>query len=443
MKNKKTLLATALMVATLLPSLTSCGFTYCQHKLETIKGTPATCLQDGVKSHYKCEFCDQLFGYDRYGIYEIDAPEADTSGKHDLTYLPVQRGTSNSLSRVKFGSYCKICHKDFEIDADDYLKFAPGTQVASSSGTKAQHILEDQTIGTTYTFKAGTPANEKTTIWRDQDTVISGTRDLYTTNVPYVGGKITNLMLMFRNETEKDIRIKYCAEDNGARCYASSLDGEIITIKANSLTAAHLPVKFTATQPGCCHEIYLLDSPSIETKLTVWGAYLPSTYESLSVTSGKMTYKVGERFTVEGLVLTANYVGQTPKTKVVDLEECEIPLRGKILDTSHKLLKVVYRGIVNELPLTVYNPDEYNDFRFNGTPVTDYEVGDVIDYDALSFIAVYGKDRTLANVELTIDDVEHEKIIEPLTEEDNNRTLSFTYKGKTISFKIKVKGGNN
>ena len=120
-KKFKTIITSCIALFALLPTLTSCGFTYCQHKIETIKGEPGKCNSTGIKSYYRCELCEQLFGYDRYGLYEIDAPEIDNNGKHDLVYLPVARGLSNSISRVKYVSQCKICNEQFEIDNDDIL----------------------------------------------------------------------------------------------------------------------------------------------------------------------------------------------------------------------------------------------------------------------------------------------------------------------------------
>jgi hypothetical protein len=159
----KTLLISAFLTAVLMPSMTSCGFTYCQHKLETIKGRPATCKEPGVKSHYKCEFCDQLFGYDRYGIYEIEAPEIDDNGVHDLVYMPKTRGLSQKLNRVEYVAHCTICEEDFEIDSDDITNFAPSTNFRSYTGgtvqnnlVNAKHVLEEGTVGTQFTFKAGT-----------------------------------------------------------------------------------------------------------------------------------------------------------------------------------------------------------------------------------------------------------------------------------------------
>ena len=200
-KNIKNIIASAIAVIALLPSLTSCGFTYCQHKIETIKGEAATCESHGIKSYYKCELCEQLFGYDRYGLYEIDAPEVDDNGKHDLIYLPVARGLSNNLSRVKYVSYCKICDAQFDIDDDDLIKFAPGTNIASSlndvgnSNVSSKHVRDGDTIGTTYTIKAGTKANNKTTIWRTGDSPLSGTSTLYSTSIPFTANIITDTLL--------------------------------------------------------------------------------------------------------------------------------------------------------------------------------------------------------------------------------------------------------
>ena len=451
-KITKTIITSAVMLFTLLPTLTSCGFTYCQHKLETIKGTPANCRETGIKSHYECEFCGQLFGYDRYGIYEIEEPEVDESGTHELMYLPKARGLSNSLDRVEYNAYCKICEKEFDIDNEDIIKFAPGTQVKSSldntdnDNVTSTHIVEGNTVGTTYTIKAGTKKGNKTIIWRTGDNnsnLSSEAKKLYDTSIPYAGGTTTDAMIMIRNESDKDIKVKYCAEDNGARCYANSVDGTTILVKARSVTPIHLPIKLAASQPGCCHELYMEEDVDIETKLTIWGAFLPATYKSISAISGNFTYKVGERFLTKDLVLQANYLGQAPKNKIISLDECDIPLRGKLLKQSDKLLKITYRGITTELPLTVYDPNDFREFRFAKTPVTDYKVGDVIDYSALSFEATYGEGRTLTAIKVPLSDIEYDKIEGPLTKEHDKMKLVFKYNGKTISFTLNVKEAAN
>ena len=59
-KNIKNIIASAIAVIALLPSLTSCGFTYCQHKIETIKGGNIIPINSSVgilKNEYKYKFC--------------------------------------------------------------------------------------------------------------------------------------------------------------------------------------------------------------------------------------------------------------------------------------------------------------------------------------------------------------------------------------------------
>ena len=448
-KSIKTLLISAFTAAVLMPTLTSCGFTYCQHKLETIKGTPATCKENGIKSYYKCEFCDQLFGYDRYGIYEIEEPEVDTNSTHNLVYLPKTRGLSNRLNRVGFVSHCTICEEDFEIDDEDITRFAPSTNFRSYTGGTAQntsvsakHVLEESTVGTEFTFKAGTQKDNKITIWRDSDSPISGTSGTYETSIPYISENVTDTMLLFRNESDTDIQIKYAAEDVGARSWAIDASGsDIITIKAHSITTAYLPIKFVGSQPGCCHEIYTVNDVTSETKVTIWGGFLLGTYKSLGANSGKFAYKVGERFTATGLELVANYFGLLKTSKPVDVNECDIPLRGKVLTSADKILKVTYRGINTYFALSVYDPNDFREFKLAKDVPSSYKVGDIIDYSLINFEAIYGEERTYTALDLTIDDVEHEKILEPLTLEDNGRVLTFTYEGRSVNLTLNVTGG--
>ena len=79
-KNYKSLITSLVAVFALLPSLTSCGFTYCQHKIETIKGEAATCQTTGIKSHYKCEFCGKYYS-DAAGKTEVTAASLVVSAK--------------------------------------------------------------------------------------------------------------------------------------------------------------------------------------------------------------------------------------------------------------------------------------------------------------------------------------------------------------------------
>ena len=445
-KNYKSLITSLVAVFALLPSLTSCGFTYCQHKIETIKGEAATCQTTGIKSHYKCEFCDQLFGYDRFGLYEIDAPEVDDNGKHDLVYIPMARGLSNSISRVKYVASCKDCDVHFELDEDDLIRFAPGTNIASShndvgnDSVKSKHVKDGNVVATTYTVKAGTKASNKTTIWRTGDSPLSGTENLYTTSIPFVSNIITDTMLMIKNESSQDIDIKYCNEDYGNRAWAVTAEGSsLITLKANSLTPVYFPIKSTNSNPGSCHELYIETDVEVEAKISIWGAYLPAKMDSIFATSGKLTYKVGERFSTKDLVLMGNYLGQNPKTKELPVDECDISLRGKVLTLKDKTVKVSYKGVSSDITISVYDPSDLRSIQFAIKPQVDYVVGEEIDYNRISLEAVYGENRTLSYVPLSLEDVEFDKIEGPLTMEHNKAVIKFTYQGKSVSMTLNVK----
>ena len=445
-KNYKSLIASAIAVIALLPSLTSCGFTYCQHKIETIKGEAATCQATGIKSHYKCELCDQLFGYDRFGLYEIDAPEIDDNGKHDLVYLPVARGLSNAISRVKYVASCKDCDVQFELDEDDILKFAPGTNIASdlngvgNDNVKSSHVRDGNVVATTYTVKAGTKKSNKTTIWRTGDSPLSGTEILYTTSIPFVSNVVTDTMLMVKNESTQDINIKYCNEDYGNRAWAVDANGsDVITLKANSVTSVYFPIKSTNSNPGSCHELYIESDVEVESKITIWGAYLPSKLDSIFATAGKLSYQVGERFSTKDLVLMGNYLGQNPKTKELPVDECDISLRGKVLTLKDKTVKVSYKGVSSDIVISVYDPNDLRSIQFAIKPQLDYVVGEEIDYSRISLEAVYGENRTLSYVPLTLDQVEFNKIEGPLSLEHNKQVITFTYQGKSVSMTINVK----
>lgn len=446
-KNYKTFITSAIALFALLPTMTSCGFTYCQHKIETIKGEPATCQATGIKSYYKCELCGQIFGYDRFGLYEIDAPEVDDNGKHDLVYLPASRGYSNDISRVKYTSTCKQCNEQFEIDEEDLIKFAPGTNIASdlngastNSYVTAKHIQDNKTVATVYSVKAGTKKSNKTTIWRTGDSPLANTDNLYETSIPFVSNVVTDTMLMFKNESSQDIKIKYANEDYGQRSWAIDASGsDIITIKSNSVTPVYFPIKSTNTNPGSCHELYMESDIEVDTKITIWGAFLPSKLDSIFAAGGKLSYKVGERFSTKDLVLMGNYLGQNPKTKELPIDECDISLRGKVLTLKDKTVKVTYKGVSSDITISVYDPNDLRSIQFAKKPQVDYVVGEEIDYSRISLEAVYGENRTLSYVPLTLEDVEFEKIEGPLTMEHNKKVITFTYQNKSVSMTLNVK----
>ena len=206
-----------------------------------------------------------------------------------------------------------------------------------------------------------------------------------------------------------------------------------------SIATAYFPVKSTNTNPGSCHEFYVESDIEMDSKITIWGAFMPSRLDSIIATSGKLSYEVGERFTTKDLVLTGSYLGETPKNKVLPLDECEISHRGKILTLKDKYIKVKYNGVTSDIPISVYDPNDLRGLDFATKPQVDYLVGEEIDYSLITLEAVYGESRTMTYVTLSVDDVECNKIEGPLTLEHDKSVITFTYKGKSVSMTINVK----
>ncbi len=82
------------------------------HHITTITGTPATCEEAGVETHYKCTACNKLFS-DPDGQHEISI--ADTvipALGHDLEEKAAKDPTCTEDGHEKYYE-CKRCHKKF------------------------------------------------------------------------------------------------------------------------------------------------------------------------------------------------------------------------------------------------------------------------------------------------------------------------------------------
>ena len=90
------------------------------HQLYYVDGTPASCTQSGIRSHYCCDICGQCFEYD----WDTANPQPETYFEeapfgHSLTYVP---GTPADCLHEGMAEhwYCTNCGRYFDSDTDLY-----------------------------------------------------------------------------------------------------------------------------------------------------------------------------------------------------------------------------------------------------------------------------------------------------------------------------------
>lgn len=284
----------------------------------------ATCSSEGTKEHYECRNCGTLFR-DAEGMFQINEPAKAPMLSHSLTKVDSKDavGFVPGWQEHYTCSNCDSIYKDalgleettlaaIQIapvltDFEYKIAFTPAANIESINGTggadyiSAAYTTADGLPATQYTFKAGATSGKEVEAWIHS--VVSQTMaNGQNLRVPTFSGTAREMELIVKNEGNQSISFRYYAENYGDK------GGVDITVAAGE-TKAFTFIVNPGNSIGCNYALKLLSDVTEETKVTMYGYfYCEGEVDSISFYSQptKKTFKVGEAFTTDGLVVKAN-----------------------------------------------------------------------------------------------------------------------------------------
>ena len=295
------------------------------HKVAMHGEHQATCFAEGVRQHYECRNCHTLFS-DAEGKNVIAAPEAIPTLSHTLTKVEAKQ-PSGFVAGWEEHYECANCDKIYKdasatvettleaikiapslTDFEYKIAFTPAANIESINGSNgANYISADYTTGanglpaTRYTFKTGASTGNEVEAWINSvvGTTMANGQNL---RIPTFSGQARKLDLIVTNEGGQSVTFRYYAESWGDK------GGIEITINPGETKTLTFEVN-PGDSIGCNYALKLLSDVSVETKVVMNGYfYCEGEVNSVSLykTAAKTTFKVGEKFNCDGVVLKAH-----------------------------------------------------------------------------------------------------------------------------------------
>lgn len=294
------------------------------HEVLKHGGKDATCSTVGVKEHYECRWCHTLFK-DAEGMFEITEAGEIPTLSHSLTLVP-RKEAAGFVAGYEEHYVCSNCDSIYKDAAGliettkeaikiaptltDFvykIAYTPAANINSFNGTNggdyisAAYTKADGLPATDFTFKAGATANMEVTA-----SIINAVTDAKSNGqnlrIPTFSGKARKLDMTVTNSGAQEISFRYYAENWGDQ------GGVDVTVAAGETKTVTFEVK-PGQSIGCNYALKLLSNVTEETKVTMYGYfYCEGEVESVSLykEATKKSFKVGESFTTEGLVVKAN-----------------------------------------------------------------------------------------------------------------------------------------
>ena len=289
------------------------------HKIAVHNEKCATCTVPGIKEYYECRNCHTLFN-DADGMFMIaEAPELSTI-RHEIVKVEGQAAVGFVAGWLEHFKciHCNTLYKDatglmvtnmneLKIapafgDFEYKIAFAPAANLENNGYITAKYVDgANGYVATEFTIAAGAPAGTETYAWINQ--VVSQTKGQgINLRIPTFSGKSRTLELNVTNNGSEAVTFEYFAENNGNK------GGVTITIEAGESKTVEFTVN-PGGSIGCNYVLKLLSNVSSETKLVINGFFhCEGEVDSVSVykNASKTSFKVGDKFSADGLVLKAH-----------------------------------------------------------------------------------------------------------------------------------------
>ncbi len=323
MKNFKKIMLLALALIICVGALSSCDidWNYCQHTLEEIEKTDASCMKIGKKTAYECTKCGELFSYGylngtdgEKGLYSIDYQEMLGYAGHrigdffgDLN-ADMTTFEASSLEDYSVWSHCSEegCGEAFEVELPNLVPFAP---CDNTSGKADYVVVGESTDATRFEIAAGTNSGKCISIYTGGSDMATATN-----KIPFSANTDRHVILFFHNDGNQDVNIRYGTEFYGERV------GVDVTVPANGYAAGYFNLNISQSNKDCYHELYINSDIAETFNLTISGYYYhEAKLQGVKIEAyPQIEYAIGETFNPEGLVVVANYGDFTRKLDASD-----------------------------------------------------------------------------------------------------------------------------
>ena len=330
MKNFKKFMLLALALVLCVCALSSCDidWNYCQHTLEEVPKTEASCMKIGRKTAYECTKCGKLFAYGYLNgtdgakdLYEIENQEMLGYAGHKIGDFygdlksDILSFDASSLEDFSVWSHCSEegCGEAFEVEPQNLVAFAP----CDNTNGKAEYVVVgESTDATRFEIAGGTNAGKCISIYTGGSNMKTATN-----KIPFSANTDRHVILFFHNDGNQDVDVRYGTEFYGERV------GVDVTVPANGYAAAYFNLNITQSNKDCYHELYINSDIAETFNLTISGYY----YHEAKLQGVKIEqypqieYAIGETFNTEGMVVVANYGDFTRK---LDADEYTLVLNN-------------------------------------------------------------------------------------------------------------------
>ena len=282
----------------------------------------ATCMTAGNRAYWECRWCHALFA-DAEGKVEISAPATLPKADHVITKVDAKEPSGYIAGWVEHYTCtnCQTLYKDaaglqettieevtvFGQEFDYKIAFTPAANIESINGNATAYISAAYTTATDgmpatqYTFKAGATTGMEVEAWINSvvnQTMANGQN----LRIPTFSGTARNLELIVTNDGGQSVSFRYYAENYGDK---GGVDVTIAPGETKTVTFSVNP----GSSIGCNYALKVLGNVNTETKITMHG-YFACEGEvngiNIMKDASDKTFKVGESFSSDGLVVKAN-----------------------------------------------------------------------------------------------------------------------------------------
>ncbi len=295
------------------------------HKVASHAEKKATCSNLGINEYYECRNCGILFK-DAEGMFAISEPITAPKLSHQLSKVDGKAaiGFTPGWEEHYACSNCDKIYKDAVglvettheaikiapvlTDFEYKIAFTPAANIESINGTLGANYISaayttagDGLPATEFTFKAGGTAGMEVEAWiiHGISTAMSNGQNL---RVPTFSGTARKMEMIVTNDGAQSVSFRYYAENYGDK------GGVDITIAPGETKTFSFEVN-PGSSIGCNYALKLLSNVTEDTKVTMHGYFhCEGEVNSISIykDAAKKSFKVGESFATDGLVIKAH-----------------------------------------------------------------------------------------------------------------------------------------
>ena len=289
------------------------------HRIAVHGEKSSTCTSEGIKEYFECRNCHALF-HDADGMFMIMEPQTLPTISHEIVKVEGQPAVGFVAGWLEHYVciHCNALYKDANglvatnmselkiapvlTDFEYKIAFTPAANLVDNGGKiSAQYVVgADGLPATEFTVAANAPADTETYAWIHS--TVSGTMAQgLNLRIPTFSGEERKLEMTVTNKGTEEISFRFYAESYGDK------GGVDVTVAAGETKTVKFGVN-PGTSIGCNYVLKLLSSPTTETKLVINGYFhCEGEVDAISIyrSAAKTSFKVGEAFSTEGLVIKA------------------------------------------------------------------------------------------------------------------------------------------